>query len=466
MWDAPSVTEPINATVLVPASKSLTNRYLVLAALADGPCTIHNTLISRDSELMLDALAALGVGVERTVQDDQSTTVRLTPPAAAAGPRQGIVHIDCGLAGTVMRFVPALAAALGVSAHFDGDAGARVRPMRPVLDALAELGARIEYAGQPGFLPFTVHPQQLGQRPEVRIDASGSSQFISAMLLAGPALPGGLRLRAVDGAVASPEHIQMTVQSMNELGATVSTDPDARGWQVAEGRLPAFSVSVEPDLSNAGPFLAAALATAGTVRIPHWPRHTTQIGGRWRQILPAMGARVELGADAVLTVRGTGTIGGIDYADAAELTPTLAALCTLADSPSRLTGIGHLRGHETDRLAALERELTRVGATVQATEDTLRIIPPATRRAADMLSYEDHRMATAAALIGLVTPGTRVENIATTAKTMPDFARMWEAMAATAGTADAPAAGAPAPDTPSSSTAAGGSADAAAGGRA
>jgi len=429
MWEAPAVSEPIDATVMVPASKSLTNRYLVLAALADGPCTIHNTLISRDSELMLSALAALGARIERENHPDGSTTVQLAPPGNF---NPGPLHIDCGLAGTVMRFVPALAAAGGTTVSFDGDPGARVRPMKPVLDALTGLGVRIDYGGEPGFLPFTLSPAGIGARDELLIDASSSSQFISAMLLAAPGLPGGLRLRAATGPVASPEHIEMTVQTLRELGVQVATDADGRGWRVAEGRVPAFSVTVEPDLSNAGPFLAAAVATAGTVRIPHWPSTTTQIGGRWVEILRLMGAEVHLGEDAVLTVRGTGTIRGIDYADAAELTPTLAALCALADGPSQLTGIGHLRGHETDRLAALEAELTRIGARVRATADALQI-EPGPRRAADMLSYEDHRMATAAALIGLVTPGVRVQDIATTSKTMPDFPHLWRQMAATAG---------------------------------
>ena len=428
MWDAPTPAAPIDATVLVPASKSLTNRYLVLAALADGPCTIHNTLISRDSELMLSALAALGARIVRENHQDGSTTVQLTPPAL---PKSGPLHIDCGLAGTVMRFVPALAAALGTTVSFDGDAGARVRPMKPVLDALEGLGVQVGYGNAAGFLPFTINPATLVPRDELLIDASSSSQFISAMLLAAPGLPGGLVLRAADGPVASPEHIEMTVATLRELGVPVTTADDGRGWSIPHTKVPAFTVTVEPDLSNAGPFLAAALVTGGTVRVPHWPAHTTQIGGRWTGILQAMGAEVQLGADSVLTVRGTGRIKPLDYADAAELTPTLAALCALADGPSKLTGIGHLRGHETDRLDALQRELGRIGVTVSATEDSLDIVP-GPRRAADLLSYEDHRMATAGAILGLAIAGVRVENIATTAKTMPDFPAMWHDMVDTA----------------------------------
>ncbi|MGZ2224805.1 3-phosphoshikimate 1-carboxyvinyltransferase [Glutamicibacter sp. HZAU] len=426
-WAAPFAATGLDATVQVPASKSLTNRYLILAALASSPSTIHNTLISRDTELMLRALAEFGAGIERIGQADGSTTVVITPGQLAAGP----LSIDCGLAGTVMRFVPPLAAVAGATVAFDGDEAARVRPMAPVLDALADLGARIDYAGAAGMLPFTIDASAMKQDAEVVIDASGSSQFISALLLVGQALPGGLALRAAPGPIASPDHIAMTVQTLRELGVDVQVDADARGWRIAPGQLKGFTVTVEPDLSNAGPFLAAALATAGTVRVPFWPAKTTQVGGKWVEILTAMGAQAELGEDGVLCVRGTGTIRGIDYADASELAPTLAALCVLADAPSTLSGIGHLRGHETDRLAALEAELSKVGARVTATADALQIVP-GPLRAADIESYEDHRMATAGALLGLAIDGVRVQNIATTAKTMPDFPQLWSAMAATA----------------------------------
>jgi len=412
----------------VPASKSLSNRYLILAALASSPSTIHNTLISRDTELMLAALASFGVGIERIEQNDGSTTVRITPAATLT---VGPLSIDCGLAGTVMRFVPPLAAVAGATVTFDGDPHARVRPMAPVLDALTALGAILNYTGEPGKLPFTMDASGLKPVDQVVIDASSSSQFISALLLVGHALPGGLVLRAAQGPVASPDHIMMTVQTLLELGVDITVDEDGRGWRVAPGELAGFTVTVEPDLSNAGPFLAAALASNGSVGIRHWPASTTQVGGKWVQILSAMGAELHHGADGVLVVRGTGVIRGIDYADASELAPTLAALCALADSPSMLTGIGHLRGHETDRLAALETELAKVGVQVVATEDSLKIVP-GELRPADLHSYEDHRMATAGALLGLAIEGVRVENIATTAKTMPQFPQLWADMVATA----------------------------------
>ncbi len=417
----------------MPASKSLTNRYLILAALASSPSTIHNTLISRDTELMLGALEKFGVGIDRTEQPDGSTTVVLTPASELKRAESDGTEltIECGLAGTVMRFVPPLAAVAKARVHFDGDPAARVRPMAPVLNGLQALGARLSYGQTPGMLPFTMDASEVQSTEEVVVDASGSSQFISALLLAGHALPGGLRLRAAPGPVASPDHIAMTVETLRELGVAITVDDDGRGWQIAEAPIAGFTVTVEPDLSNAGPFLAAALATNGSVGIRFWPERTTQVGGKWVQILIQMGAEVSHGTDGVLTVRGTGKITGINYADASELAPTLAALCALADSPSKLTGIGHLRGHETDRLAALEIELAKIGASVTATDDALEIIP-GVRTSADLNSYEDHRMATAGALLGLAIKGIRIENIATTAKTMPQFPELWTQMAKTA----------------------------------
>lgn len=378
---------------------------------------------------MLAALETFGVGIKRTEQPDGSTTVVITPADQLnqAQPDGSALRIECGLAGTVMRFVPPLAAVAKALVHFDGDPAARLRPMAPVLDGLGALGATFDYPQAKGMLPFTIDASDVRVSDTVIVDASGSSQFVSALLLAGHALPGGLRLRAADGPVASPDHIMMTVQTLREMGVEISVDADSRGWRISEGSIDGFTVTVEPDLSNAGPFLAAALASNGSVGIRFWPQQTTQVGGKWVQILKSMGAEVEHGADSVLTVRGTGKIKGITYADASELAPTLAALCVLADSPSKLTGIGHLRGHETDRLAALETELAKVGATVKATEDTLEIIP-GSLHAADLHSYEDHRMATAGALLGLAIDGIRVENIATTAKTMPQFPQLWAQM--------------------------------------
>ncbi|MGL3805906.1 3-phosphoshikimate 1-carboxyvinyltransferase [Paeniglutamicibacter sp. R2-26] len=440
-WDAPHPGLPVNGTVVVPASKSLTNRYLLLAAMADGTSRIRNALTSRDSDLMIAALRAIGAHIEVLPQADGTIDLLVTPPAAAGGEGTGeatgapaTVGIDCGLAGTVMRFVPPLAALARGAFSFDGDPHARLRPMAPIVAALKDLGVPVEEHGAPGMLPFTLTGTGTLPGGSIVVDGASSSQFISALLLIGARTEHGLEITAAPGPIASPDHIEMTVQTLGELGVGV-TRPDARSWKVAPGPIAAFDKVMEPDLSNAGPFLAAALVTAGTVRIPHWPAATTQVGDRWRAILGAMGARVDHLADGTLEVTGPAAINGIDFADSSELAPTLAALCALATGPSRLTGIAHLRGHETDRLAALATEINALGGKVTELEDGL-LIEPAPLHGGDFATYADHRMATAGAIIGLAVPGVRVIDIATTAKTMPDFPALWMTLAASGKAAD------------------------------
>ncbi|WP_062380291.1 3-phosphoshikimate 1-carboxyvinyltransferase [Demequina pelophila] len=417
VWDAPLAHGPLDATVDVPGSKSLTNRFLVLAALADAPVAVRGGLRSRDSALMIDALRALGVAV-----DDAGPEWRVTP-----APLRGGVHLDCGLAGTVMRFVPPMVLLADGPVSFDGDEGARVRPMGPLLDALRRLGAIVEDDGR-GTLPFTVTPP--AEIPaEVEVDASSSSQFVTGLLLTAPRLPHGLTVRHTGERLPSLPHIDMTCETLRDAGIRVD-QPDERTWVVHPGPIALGDVRVEPDLSNAGPFMAAALVAGGTVRIPGWPATTTQPGAYYPELLTRMGATCTLDGD-VMTVASDGTIRGIDadLSPAGEITPTIAALCALADGPSRLTGIGHLRGHETDRLAALAAEVARLGGACTATEDALEFGGRTPGLAgADMETYHDHRMATFAAIVGLAVPGTRVVNVGTTSKTMPDFPQMWTGM--------------------------------------
>ena len=438
LWPAPFAATPLDATVTIPASKSLTNRYLILAAMADGESRLRAPLQSRDSTLMINALRALGAGITEVAGHGQVPDLVVTPiPADQATPPGGLT-VDCGLAGTVMRFVPPLAALVKGAVTFDGDPGALVRPMAPLVAALTGLGVDVENGGD-GFLPFTVHGTGSVDGGHVRIDAGSSSQFISAILLVASRFANGIHLEHTGDSVPSPDHISMTVQILRSLG--ISVDDSVPGqWVVAPGRIAGFDVSLEQDLSNAGPFLAAALATGGTVRIPDWPSDTTQVGDKWREILPQFGASVTL-QDNVLTVTGGTEIRGVDLADTSELAPTAAALCALATTPSRLRGIAHLRGHETDRLAALVAEINALGGDAQETEDGL-IITPTPLRGGVFHSYHDHRLATAGAIIGLAVPGVEVENIATTAKTMPEFPAMWAAMVAQ--TAELP----PAPPSP------------------
>jgi len=417
----------VRATVAVPGSKSQTNRALVLAALAGGPGAVRGALRARDTDLMAAALEHLGVGVQVTAESVSSRDYAITPR-----PLRGPASVDVGLAGTVMRFVPPMAALAEGEVRFVGDPQARVRPMHPILDALLALGVQIEDHGR-RTLPFTVVGRGSVRGGTVCIDASASSQFVSALLLSGARFDDGVRIEHRGTAVPSLPHIDMSIGMLRERGVTVDvdvTDPTAATWQVAPGPIAALDCTVEPDLSNAAPFLAAAMATAGSVTIPGWPTATYQAGDALRALLGAMGGEVRLDAEG-LHVRGPERLLGLiaDLRAVGELTPVLAGLCALAATPSHLTGIGHLRGHETDRLAALANELRRIGATVDEQLDAL-VITPGALQPAVLESYHDHRMATMAAVIGLAVPGIQVVDIATTAKTLPDFVRMWETMLA------------------------------------
>ncbi|MBN0041014.1 3-phosphoshikimate 1-carboxyvinyltransferase [Cellulosimicrobium cellulans] len=420
-WAAPTAGGPLDATVEVPGSKSLTNRLLVLAALADGPGTLRGALRSRDADLMIAALRTLGVVVEEGASPSE---LLVTP-----GPLRGPVEVDCGLAGTVMRFLPPLAALADGAVRFDGDAEARVRPMGPVLAALSALDVPVEGDGDrlPTTLPFTIRGRGRVRGGAVDVDASASSQFVSGLLLAAARYDQGLTVRHIGHTLPSMPHIEMTVEVLREVGVVVDDSRPAI-WRVEPGPIAARDVQVEPDLSNAAPFLAAALVAGGTVRVTGWPTETTQPGAMVPELLESMGATASLDGD-VLSVTGTGEVRGVDVDlhAAGELAPTIAALAALADSPSRLRGIAHLRGHETDRLAALATEITRLGGQAEETRDGL-VITPRPLHGALFRTYHDHRMATSAAVIGLRVPGVGVENVETTAKTLPGFAGMWERM--------------------------------------
>lgn len=445
LWRAPFAGKSVDATVTVPGSKSLTNRYLVLAALADGPSRLRAPLHSRDSALMIEALRQLGATITEVPGDGAFgpdlavTPIRLDAPGARTG-------IDCGLAGTVMRFVPPVAALRRGVSLFDGDPHARKRPMGTIIEALTGLGVAVSApdGGPASSLPFAVEGTGEVRGGHLVIDASASSQFVSALLLAGARFTEGLHLehRSKDnsGPVPSLDHISMTVSVLRGVGVAVD-DSRPNHWIVSPGAIRGFDLRIEQDLSNAGPFLAAALATRGTVRIPDWPAGTTQVGDLWRGILATMGATVTL-ADGTLTVTGGPEIKGADFDETSELAPTVAALCALATGPSRLSGIAHLRGHETDRLAALVAEINRLGGDAEETSDGL-IIRPAPLHGGVVRSYADHRMATAGAILGLAVPGVEVEDIATTAKTMPDFPQLWESMLAQGAPAGKDAAGGP-----------------------
>jgi 3-phosphoshikimate 1-carboxyvinyltransferase len=416
LWPAPHSDGPVDAVVRLPGSKSQTNRALVLGALAEGPSVVRKALVSRDTQLMARALTDLGASV-----DDNGEDWKITP-----GPLRGPETIDCGLAGTVMRFVPPLAALADGPVVFDGDPHARLRPMQEVLQALRGLGVEIEDEGR-GAMPFTVIGHGRVRGGEVQIDASASSQFISALLLAAPRYDEGVDLRHVGASLPSLPHVAMTIEQLRLHGVDVDDSTPGR-WVVPPSPVRPVDVHVEPDLSNAAPFVAAALATGGTVTVRDWPAPTTQAGDALREIATLMGGSVELTKKG-LVVRGTGTLHGLDYDlhDVGELTPAVAALCLLADSPSQLRGVAHIRGHETNRLTALATEFNALGGDVTETEDGL-AIQPAPLAGGPFRTYADHRMAHAAVILGLAVPGVQVENIDTTSKTFPDFAGVWSSL--------------------------------------
>ncbi|WP_020102950.1 3-phosphoshikimate 1-carboxyvinyltransferase [Mycobacterium sp. 360MFTsu5.1] len=415
LWPAPSVTGPVQATVTVPGSKSQTNRALILAALAapQGTSTVSGALRSRDTNLMIGALQALGVTI--TGEDTELTVGGAVSPA-------GDVRIDCGLAGTVLRFVPPVAALGTETVVFDGDEQAKTRPITPLLDAMRGLGVDIDGDG----MPFTVSGTGSVAGGEVRIDASSSSQFVSGLLLSGATFRDGLTVIHTGATVPSQPHIEMTITMLREAGVEVD-DSEPNRWYVAPGPIAARHWAIEPDLSNSVPFLAAAAVTGGTVRLAHWPQQSVQPSGDILELLGKLNTDVRV-VDSHLEVRGAQSYPGFeaDLKAVGELAPSMAALAALASpgSVSTLSGIAHLRGHETDRLAALTNEINGLGGQCRETDDGL-VITAVPLHEGKWRSYADHRMATAGAIIGLRVPGVQVEDIATTAKTLPDFPGMW-----------------------------------------
>ncbi|MFI6525876.1 3-phosphoshikimate 1-carboxyvinyltransferase [Streptomyces uncialis] len=434
LWPAPLASGAVTATVQVPGSKSVTNRALVLSSIAAEPGWLRRPLRSRDTLLMASALRAMGVGIEETVSSSstgapveggEGEAWRIIPSGL-----HGPATVDVGNAGTVMRFLPPVAALADGPIRFDGDPRSYERPLHGVIDGLRALGARIDDEER-GALPLTVHGGGALEGGRVEIDASSSSQFVSALLLSGPRFNQGVEVRHVGGTLPSMPHIRMTVDMLRRAGAQVDT-PESGGepnvWRVTAGALRGVDLTVEPDLSNAQPFLAAALVTGGRVVVPDWPEHTTQPGDRLREIFTEMGGSCEL-TEQGLVFTGSGRIHGIDVdlGEVGELTPGIAAVAALADSPSTLRGVAHLRLHETDRLAALTKEINELGGDVTETADGL-TIRPRPLRGGTFHTYDDHRMATAGAIIGLAVEGVLIENVATTAKTLPDFPDLWTGM--------------------------------------
>lgn len=428
-WPAPTASGPLDASVTVPGSKSITNRELVLAALADEPSLLRRPLHARDTSLMVDALRALGTDIEEVPHPENpfGPDLRITP----AEELEGGVSIECGLAGTVMRFVPPVAALALGPVNFDGDEAAHKRPMSGVIEGLEKLGVEVRDDGKRR-LPFSIYGAGKVSGGDLEIDASASSQFVSGLLLAAPRFTNGLTLRHTGEQVPSLPHIEMTLDALRARGVDASS-PEPNVWRVAPGPIAGRELTIEPDLSNAAPFLLATIVTGGAVCVPDWPDTSTQLGDLLIAVLRQLGAEVEL-RDGTLycsaEVSRRPESFEFDFSDAGgELAPNIAAICALLPGTSRLRGIGHLRGHETDRVAALAAELQRVGATVVEHDDRLEITG-GELHGATWGCYEDHRMATTGALIGLVTEGIELDDVRCTSKTLPQFVAMWNAMLA------------------------------------
>ena len=425
-WSAPfrsglsAASVPINAKVSVPGSKSATNRALILAAISKTPSVLRKPLFSRDTDLMVKGLKSLGCKIVE-IKTSEGFDYHVTPQQLT-GPTQ----IDVGNAGTVMRFLPPIAAMATGLIYFDGDARSHERPLEPVIKALEQLGVSIEH-GNKYRLPLTLNGSGRVKGGEVEIDASASSQFVSSLLLLGPATDNGITVKHIGKSLPSLPHIEMTIQMLKQFGAAVEVDKNI--WSVKSGSLTGQDLTIEPDLSNAAPFMAAAMICGGSVEILDWPKSTTQPGDQLRNIFTSMGARIEQTGEGLKISAGSAINGiDIDLHDVGELTPSIAAVAALASSQSTLRGIAHLRLHETDRLAALANEINNLGGDVTEGPGELLIKPAKLVASQIFKSYEDHRMATAGAIIGLAVKDLSVENIETTKKTLPDFPGMWQEM--------------------------------------
>ena len=416
-WHAPTIDFPINSTLEIPGSKSATNRAFVLAALGIKKSSVFNPLFARDTNLMLDALEKLGCKINK-----QNNLVEISPLPKS----HSEISIDVGLAGTVMRFVPPVAALVEGATHFDGDERARKRPMKNLIESLKDLNINVVDKNS-GNLPFSIISTGQVEGGKLEIDASESSQFISALMLVGAKFKNGLVIRHVGEQLPSMPHIEMTIEMLKEVGVTTEKI-DKTTWKINHQELESKDWHIEPDLSNAGPFLAAAMVTHGQIKIKDWPQKTTQAGNAWVEILSLMGAEIELDATG-LNLKNEKDISGIRYDlhNVGELTPVLVAISLFANSKSEFTGIAHLRGHETDRLAALVENITNIGGSAKETKDGL-IINPTKLHGGLWKSFDDHRMATAGAVIGLKVKDIFVDDISTTSKTLPDFENMWKQM--------------------------------------
>jgi 3-phosphoshikimate 1-carboxyvinyltransferase len=414
------IGHPLDATVAVPGSKSLTNRALVCAALADGTSVIEGALFADDTEAMGAALRSLGA-----VIDADAIGRRITVAGTAGALRPGPVDLELRMSGTTGRFLlPVVALGQGPY-HLDGTPSLRARPMGPTLAAMRDLGASIEEHDRPGHLPLTVVAPGDLAGGRVAVAGDTSSQFISGLLLAGPYLRGGIEI-AISTEVVSRPYVDMTLATMAACGVEVArASAGATGapvLHVPEAVYRAIEHRIEPDASAASYFLAAAALCGGRVTVDGLGRASVQGDADFADLLGQMGASVERSATST-TVVGTGTLrglGDVDLSDMPDMAQTLAVVAAFADAPTRVLGVGFIRGHETDRIASVVHELRRCGIDADAEDDGF-VVRPGTPRSARVETYDDHRMAMSFALVGLRVPGIEITNPACVGKTFPGF---------------------------------------------
>jgi 3-phosphoshikimate 1-carboxyvinyltransferase len=421
------VVQPLDAppdvTLDVPGSKSITNRALVAAALAEGTSTLEGILLADDTEAMLAALAALGIEIAVDQQQRRATVVGaggVVPPAPA--------DVDVRLSGTTARFLAPLLA-LGRGPYLlDGAPPFRLRPMGPVLAAVEELGATVEPRGAPGHLPVVLRGSASvdGRAPggTVRVAGDVSSQFLSGLLLAGPVTRDGLTIELTTPLVSVP-YVELTLDTLATFGARVER-PDERTFVVAPSGYRATATTIEPDASAASYLLAAAAITGGRVRVRGLTETARQGDAGFAQVLAAMGAEVTVDATGT-EVRGTGHLRGItvDLGPMSDTAQTLAAVAVFAAGPTRVTGIGFIRAKETDRIAAVVTELRRLGIRAEEEPDGF-IVHPGTPTPGTVHTYDDHRMAMSFSLLGLREPGIAIADPGCVAKTFPSFFEVLE----------------------------------------
>ena len=425
---------PIDATVTVPGSKSLTNRALVCAALASGTSTVDGALVADDSLAMRAALETLGA----TIDHDEATG-RVTVEGTGGRLRPGPATLDMRLSGTASRFLLPVAA-LGRGRYtVDGRPPLRARPMGPVLDGVRALGATVEEAGEPGRLPVTVVAPGHLPGGEVAVAGDTSSQFVSGLLLAAPCTAAGVRV-AVTGDLVSRPFVELTLAVMAAFGVEVHERAGAGRrapvFEVPAGGYRAAAYRVEPDASAASYLLAAAAVVGGRVTIERLGGATRQGDARFADLLGTMGARVDRTASST-TVTGDGRLrspGTVDMGDMPDMAQTLAVVAVFADGPTRVTGVELIRWHETDRIAAVVTELRRAGIDAREERDGF-VVHPGTPRPARIETYDDHRMAMSFALLGLRSPGIEIADPGCVAKTFPGF---WRALDALRGTGPGP----------------------------